>query len=507
MSIMSTNARFDINIDFGVDATTYPWPELTDFLLSLRNLQVATSNARPSVYVSTLLTQCWKLKRILSLSPCTPGDVLKYLQIINPNSSTVIGNCENQVIDLLDKINALALTLNPFSKQSENLIISDKGKPDGTPDIVLIVHKAATEFTTEWLKINELSAEVMTASNTKNSETFFQKAILFGLPEQHIYAHSQFEKIKTQAAWLISAPISRRIHVLVGPGSDSFKSKDYEPWPGCWPNEVIAMKPPAIDLLHIDIEPTWSPSRPNFEKTTNETTIDTASALLTIDNKWIVFDSFGKFRPNPLVLDLEGQFVEKKFKELNIGDVLAIHFGKSSREFLRQNAALFLEKRGKDLLYILEVVNTFKEKFRSFALNDDAQSRLINAGLDRDFVNFWLRYIVDDSAICPEDEKKYRIVADSIGVPSHLVDHKVMREYRSAIQHAGNIARTELLNELSINSEWKDHIQSASYLMNLSNAGSMLIAPVKEIYDDKFVHSVQQLGVVYSSIGEIMDES
>jgi len=267
------------------------------------------------------------------------------------------------------------------------------------------------------------------------------------------------------------------------------------------------MRPPAIDLLHIDIEPTWSPSLPNFEKATNETTIDTASALLTIDNKWIVFDSFGKFRPNPLVLDSEGQFVEKKFKELNIGDVLAIHFGKSSREFLRQNAALFLEKRGKDLLYILEVVNTFKEKFRSFALNDDAQSRLINAGLDRDFVNFWLRYIVDDSAICPEDEKKYRIVADSIGVPSHLIDHKVMREYRSAVQHAGNIARTELLNELSINSEWKDYIQSGSYLMNLSNAGSMLIAPVKEIYDDKFIHSVQQLGVVYSSIGEIMDES
>ena len=507
MSVSSTNARFEININFGVDATTYPWPEFSDFLFSLRMLQKVTSSSRPSEYVTKLLNDCWKIKKVLSLSPCNPKDVLEKLQIVYPNLNTVIGNSESQVLDLLEKIKLLSFTVNPFSRPSEDLIASDRGKHDGTSDIVLIVHKTAVEFTVEWLKMNELSAEIMTASNTKNSEIFFEKAILYGLPEQHIYAHFQFENQKSQAAWIISAPIARRMHVFVGPGSDSFKSKDYEPWPGCWPHEIIAMKPPAKELLHIDIETTWIPARPNFEKTSSEATLDSASAVLTIDNKWIVFDSLSKFRPIPLVLDSDGKFVEKKFKELEVGDVLAIHFGKSSREFLRQTAALFLEKRGKDLSGILEIVNTFKDKFKAFAKKSDSQSRLISAGLDRDFVNFWLRYIENESAICPEDEKNYRVVAELVGVPANLIDHKIMREYRSAVQHAGNIARAELLNELSINSEWKDFIQSGSYLMNLSNAGSMLIAPIKEIFEDRFVHSVQRLGIVYSSAGEIMDES
>ena len=506
MSISSTNSRYEINSNFGVDANTHSWEEFSKFLYSLRNLQKVTSHARPSSYVSKLLTDCWKIKKILALSPCQPIDIMRDFQIYYPDSATVIGNCEAEVIEILKNIDLLRTSRNPFSKQIENLISFDKGKKNGMPDIALLVHKLAIENTREWLKINELSADVMTASSTKYSYDFYETMILFGLPEQHLYMHFQFENQKSQASWIISAPIARRIHVLIGPGSDSFKSKDYEPWPGCWPRDVIAMKPPAKELLHIDFEPTWSPLRPSFLSSAHEATLDSASALLTIDNKWVVYDSTGRFRPTPLVLDTDSQFVEKEFRDLQVGDVLAIHFGKSSQEFLRNTAALYLEKRGKDVPKMLEIVTTFKEKFRSFSKRADAQSLLIKSGLERDFVNFWLRYIENESAISPEDEKKYRVVAELIGVPSPLIDHKVMREYRSAIQHAGNIARTELLNELSINSEWKDCIQSASYLMSLSNAGSMLIAPIKEIFEEKFVHSVQQLGIVYSSVGEMMDE-
>ena len=186
--------------------------------------------------------------------------------------------------------------------------------------------------------------------------------------------------------------------------------------------------------------------------------------------------------------------------------MLAIHYGKSSQDFLKQTAKTFLANKGKNVTEIIAAVHEFKEKFQFFAKNENAQEQLLKLGLERDFVNYWMRYINIESSIAPESEENYIAIAKICGVTKDLINHKYMREYRSAIQHAGNIARLERQNELSINTEWRDFIQTGSYLMNLMNVGSMLIAPIKEIHADTFSHPVSKLGLVYSSLGEMLVE-
>ncbi len=506
MSIQSAMARFQVQENFGIDASSYEWPEFANFLRLLRTLQRATTYSRPAHCVEELLVSSRILRKILTTSPVNPKEAIKELSILNSDMSDLTSNVASEVSLLLNSISELSNSTNPFAQFAEDLISTDAGKSNGNPDIVLIVHKIAQDLTRLWLIENDLSADVLSVSQTKSTETFYKLGLLFGLPEQHIYTHHHVDDIKSQAAWVITTPIANRIRVCIGPGSDSFKSIDYEPWAGCWPKEIVAMKPAASDLLHIDIEAAWTPSRPVFEKNLTDISIDTAGAILTTDNKWIVFDSLSKFKPMPLVLDVDAQFVEKKFNQLQPGDVLALHYGRSSRDFLRETAITSLTNKGKDVATILNVVEEFKAKFRELAEEVDAQSKLLAVGLDRDFVNYWLRYIDNDASIAPESEVNYIKVARLCGVSESLINHRHMREYRSAIQHAGNVARTELLNELSINLEWKDSIQHGSYLMNLTNAGSMLIAPIKDISAEKFNHPVNKLGSIYSSLGEMLDE-
>lgn len=506
MSLNTTNARFKVQENSKMVATSFEWPEYSEFLLALRGLQQATSFSRPSETVQRILSSARLLRKILTTSPVTPAAAIKVLNFPSLKDVAIEASTSGYVENLYLKINRLVPSRNPFANFAEEAISDDPGKESGAPDIALFVHKSALELTREWLQENELVAEVVSVSTIKHSENFYSTGILFGLPEQHIYTHIQMSDVKSQAAWILTAPIVRKYLICIGPGSDSFNSKEYEPWPGCWASETKASKPPAKELLHVDVEPTWTPSRPIFENYDRDISIDTACTVLTIDNKWIVFDSVGKYKPSPLVLDSDSEFVEKKFKELSPGDVLAIHYGRSSQDFLRQTAAAFLSNKGKELNSILAVVNEFKTKFKVFASTGDAQERLLKLGLERDFVNYWLRYINMDSSICPESEENYLTIAQICGIPKNLVNHKYMRDYRNAIQHAGNIARIERLNELKINTEWKAFIQNGSYLMNLTNAGSMLIAPIKEVHTDTFSHPVTKLGLVYSSLGEMLEE-
>lgn len=506
MSLNTTNDRFKVQENFEMVATSFVWPEYSEFLLALKGLQQATTFSRPSETVQRILSSARLLRKILTTSPVTPAAAIKVLNFPSLKDEAIEASTSEYVEDLYLKINQLVPCRNPFANFAEEAISADIGKASGAPDIALFVHKSAVELTREWLQENELVAEVVSVSTIKYSENFYSTGILFGLPEQHIYTYVQISDAKSQSAWILTAPIVRKYSICIGPGSDSFNSKDYEPWLGCWLKETKASKPPAKELLHVDVEPTWTPSRPIFENYDRDISIDTACTVLTIDNKWIVFDSVGKYKPSPLVLDSDSEFVEKKFKELSPGDVLAIHYGRSSQDFLRQTAATFLSNKGKDLNSILAVVNEFKTKFKHFASMEDAQERLLKLGLERDFVNYWLRYINIDSSICPESEENYKSIAQICGIPKNLVNHKYMRDYRNAIQHAGNIARIERLNELKINTEWKAFIQNGSYLMNLTNAGSMLIAPIKEVHADAFSHPVTKLGLVYSSLGEMLEE-
>ena len=162
--------------------------------------------------------------------------------------------------------------------------------------------------------------------------------------------------------------------------------------------------------------------------------------------------------------------------------------------------------KSQDLPAILNVVKEFKSKFTLFSSTVDAQERLLKVGLNRDLVNSWLRYIHIDSSICPESESDYVAMAQISGVAKNFVNHKYMREYRTAIQYAGKIARIERENALKKNSEWKAFINTGSYLLNLTDVGSMLIAPIKEVHADTFSHPVSKLGVVYSSLGEMLEE-
>ena len=506
MSINTTDARFNIQANFAMDAVSFEWQEYSEFLIALKGLQQATSYSRPSETVQRVLSSARLLRKILSTSPVTPRAAIKILNFLSLKNEEIEASTSNYVENLYFKINQLVPTRNPFADFAEEAISADLGKADGAPDIALFVHKSAVELTKEWLRDNELVAEVVSVSIAKHSENFYSTGLLFGLPEQHIYTHILMSDEKSQAAWILTAPIVEKYLICIGPGSDSFNSKDYEPWPGCWANEAKAARPPAKELLHVDVLPTWTPTRPVFEDNDREVSIDTACTVLTIDNMWIVFDSVGKYKPNPLVLDADSDFVEKIFSALSPGDVLAIHYGRSSQEFLKQTAATFLSNKGKDLAAILAVVSEFKSKFKLFASLEDAQERLLKAGLERDFINYWLRYINIESSICPESEDNYKTIAQICGVPRNLVNHKYMRDYRNAVQHAGNIARIERLNELKVNSEWKEYIQTGSYLMNLTNAGSMLIAPIKEVHADTFSHSVTKLGLVYSSLGEMLEE-
>jgi hypothetical protein len=506
MSIQASNARFEIQKAFAISASSFEWAEFSDYLRALKKLQQETSYSRPTETVQKILTAARVLRKILSTSPTRPKAAIKSVNFPSLSSEEIEASSAGQVESLYRKIQLLSASQNPFADFAEKIISTDPGKQDGTSDVTLFVHKSAVELTKKWLLENELAADVLSASNIKNSEIFYSTGILFGLPEQHIYTHAQMGDIKSQAAWILTSSIVRSLAICIGPGSDSFNSKDYEPWPGCWNRETRAIKPPSPELLHIDVEPSWTPSRPIFEEHEREASIETASALLTIDNKWIVFDSLGKFKPNPLVLDSDSQFVETKFSNLSPGDVLAVHYGRSSKDFLRQTAITFLANRGKNVYEIIAVVNEFKNKFQLFAQKEEAQDRLLTLGLERDFVNYWLRYINIESSIAPEIEENYVKIATISGVSQDLINHKYMREYRNAVHYAGNIARIERLNELSINTEWRDFIQTGSYLMNLTNAGSMLIAPIKELHNDTFSHPVNKLGLVYSSLGEMLED-
>lgn len=506
MSINASEMRYEIQTNFTIDAKSYEWTEFAEFLIALKKLQRATSFSRPSETVQRILGSARLLRKILSTSPIEPMAAIKFLRFPSLNSEEIEASSASEVEDLYLKMRALFESQNPYADLAEEIISTDPGKTDGSPDVALFVNKLAIDLTKGWLIENELAAAVMSVANTKLSEVFYKTGILFGLPEQHIYTHAQMGDIKAQSSWVLTSPIVSNLSICIGPGSDSFNSKDYEPWPGCWGSETRVLKPPAPELIHVDIEPTWTPSRPLFESNEQEVSIDTASALLTIDNKWIVFDSLGKFKPNPLVLDSDSQFIETKFSKLSPGDVLAIHYGRSSQDFLKQTAITFLTNKGKNVQEILAAVHEFKDKFQLFARRDDAQERLLKLGLERDFVNYWLRYINIESSIAPETEENYLAVAKISGVSRELINHKFMREYRNAIQHAGNIARIERLNELSVNTEWKDFIQTGSYLMNLTNAGSMLIAPIKELHSDTFSHPVNKLGLVYSSLGEMLED-
>lgn len=506
MSVDSTNSRYIVQQEFKINAKTFEWKEFAEFLKSLRNLQIATSQSRPSSVVQNILTSCRILRRILTTSPSEPKTAIESLDFPDLNSEIIEASRADLVENLYLTLAALKRSQNPFAKFTENIVSADLGKEDEEPDIVLFVHKSAIELTKDWLSRNDLVAQVLSVSETKHSNDFYATGVLFGLPEQHIYTHSQMGDIKAQSSWVLSAQIVKAVAICIGPGSDSFDSKDYEPWPGCWPDAVIAEKPSTRELLHVDVEASWTPVRPIFKENENEASIDTAGAILTIDNRWVIFDAKNKFKPLPFVLDADSHFVEKNFGDLSPGDVLAIHYGKSSRDFLRLAARTYLTGKGRDFDSILAAVNAFKIQFREFAARENAQALMMNNGLERDFIKFWLRYINSDSAIAPESERNYVQLSKLSGVPNNLIDYKFIKDYRNAIQHAGNLARQERFNELSRNTEWRDFIVNGSYILNLTNAGSMLISPIKEIYTEVFTHPVSKLGLVYSSLGEILED-
>lgn len=503
---------------YSLNSQFAPWKEFDIFQLALWELQKATKFVNPGFEVSQILDLANQVKHVLMKSPLDPVMVTQLSELANSQTIFSSGSSlEDRISRIIASAQDLMTSKNPLSEIAESLItqvsfvIDEYGEE--VPDIVLVVDRRAKAAVEDiWLPALELEAAVKTAQEARRLSPWGH-SILFGNPEAHISTFGQqTTAVRHPANWMISAPAGFSQTVLLTEGCPTFNSVKYAPWRTALPPKSIC-KVERPGQIRTDIIPEWVPEPPKSlsDVTSKYTGLVSARPILLPSNYWIYFSTSSGFGPKPLVatvVDGEVSAAYSELSNLNPGDFLVIRSARASREYLRNQASEYIDRKhghGTSEADFM-ALDQFKSHIREFSLNDFAVQNLVNAGLDRAEARMRINQAWDDTAIAPDQKSDFEKLCQAAGYAHASVSWPRLVRIRTAMRTAGHIAMRELISTLKEDSEWPEIVDGGEMCVSANeDFGEIHIAKILEISNTTQDLHLVSLGKLINPDGTIYE--
>ena len=492
-----------------LDVRSHEWQELGRFLKRLRDLDSAVSAVRPPASVENLLRSSKRIRRVLMGSPVRADSCREILRDGERARQDSSGRQLAGLVEaLLMSAEDLFGSINPFSSTAIDFITQDPGLDvlSGiVPALVLVVDAEARDLTKTWLLSEDLIADVVSVTEVKKLGSW-TTAILFGLPENHVWSFDAATKAD-DAGWLVSAGPGTHLVVVIGPGCNAFKSDRYAPWRGTDAFSMAASPPSMFVDLVADMPRSWVPAVPQIARVESEGPRPEVVAipLALAGGGWVFFDKANQVGPKPRILqeaDGSVEFKAVKVEELSEGNIVILPVSRAERDYLRDSARVSLTRRHGENCDCLERAGAFKLALQKLSNQADGLEKLQSAGMSPTMARKWLQHIWDDSAIAMQDASDVEKAARAADIPFSKKLHSSIRDVRTAMRQAGHNASRELRDELSRTTDWRDAVQTGQLVrLQIEGVGEILVASLAAVMLD------EEQSAPISSLGRFIDDS
>ena len=485
------------------------WPELENYLSTLRGLLRLSETLVPSQDVSEVMRKLRRAGQILRTVPIRGDHDEVGLATLLEGGWPAAGR---EFTDALNHCRRAAEALvgspgHPAMKATERLV-ADVRKEDAAA----IVHAVVVRHCLRAMEVvdeeHDLDLNVVDLTRAKWSDVG-ALCILFGTPYllSSEVAFSGPDRAARVVSWLFHAPIAPRVSVLSWTGNPAFKPEMYNGFPG---QTVELSNPRGPFNFHFEWQDTQAADLPPLppaiargEEESDGEPIE-SRAILLADNLWVHYADHVGPRPERCVADDFQVSLEtvKRVSQLRPGDIIAVGEDDASREFIdKESRRLLSERHGAsqpDLSY--KARDRFQSAVRDLELQVDGAQRLKRAGLDDWQVAYRFRLSHDRAHIAPDDHSEYLRIARACGLEVEEDEWDHIRRLRASRKMAGRNARAIIDKSIREDDSWMDEIDvPRSVRVSLSGLGAVILSRVIAIAPDPVLVPVSRLGHVVRS--------
>lgn len=492
--ISKTIIFFKSQLHTTLESEFHSWPEFDHFQGRLWALEKETSKVQPAHSISQLMTAAKTVKQILHKSPLQPRMVDLLLEVASFDSDFLEqSNLSVTVKQLTESASQLVESNNPMSDAAIKFVSRARDGQNSSEMVssstVLIVDRRAKDFVQDiWLQEYGLDAVAHSAQEARVLPPF-GVSVIFGSPKWHIRGWKTDENTGSHpSSWLINTPTGCSQLVLLTEGSPTFKSREFAPWSESQVPKSSCV-PKNISPVRSDIIPEWTPTPPPANRSDSDQMAGLVEArpILLPDGYWIYFAT-SQAGPKPGVVVLGDDGVSYEYSEvnrLNRGQILLIRSASASREYLRQQAEEYLDRKhgnGCSTEYFTSL-DDFKHAVQNFGKSEfyPAQ-KLQNRGFSPSEARRRLNDAWDETVIAPDSRDVYEKLCDAVGFQPGRNSWLHLTRIRTAMRQAGLMARRELLQVLKNDLSWPEPVSLGDiYVVRSDDLGEMHIAKIEEV--------------------------
>ena len=521
-SLLKTGALLEAATDPMLSVQRLRWPTMERLIRLLRTHFTESARSPLASREVELVALTWAWVRVCLDGPVSPSHAstgISHLQQEIATADTVLQG--DRVTRLREAIEEVAAGEHPAAEAIAELItvidlhalVSDGDEPS----CVLIVRGEGLLGVREWVRSENLSADVVTA-NEARVRAPWAHAILFGPPERYVSsAWLRGSRAAATAGWLLFAPAAPVVTVMQWAGHRDLSVSDYAPWAGA-PTAPLRheidyytteLSQPILqdfvpDIIH-ELQPVAVPSFHSDDGVR----VEAHGFQFELNGRTLLGYFSPHVGPKPLLVVNDGgvELVPVPVVSVKVGDCLLFKTSVAGLDALEKTTTEWFVKH-RDLRTHAAAVTQQRQIKQTMAERLDNVGRpqviddLVASGMERRYAQFLPLRVLNTEFIAPQYYATYQQLCQALDTESELSHFKLLTTLRTGRRQAGTMLSGRIASELDAMPELAGQLRESGGLMLDSDsvAGVSLLIVLHVAPEQVFV-PVARLGNLVSQDG------
>ena len=344
---------------------------------------------------------------------------------------------------------------------------------DGRPNCALIVRGDGAMAVRDWVRAENLCADVVTLSQAKVAMPW-KHAIMFGPPERYVAsAWLRGAQASATASWLLLAPAAAAVTVFTWAGHQRVSVSNYAPWQGAptasirYETEQLA----TVDLVPDDYPEVLLAREPSFERDSGER-VDAYRVQFQHDGRTLLSYFSTKFGSMPLtVSDDDGLvLVSVSITTVKFGDCILFKTSVAGLDALEATTAEWFLKHQDEAAHRLAIRQQSKLKdWMTNRISAVGQRQvvgdLIAHGVDAQYAQMLPPRLLHKEFIAPQYYSVYEKLCRALAVSPVPAEFALLKTLRTARRQAGLMLSRRIASRLEEIPELAAHLRDSGGLV------------------------------------------
>ena len=344
---------------------------------------------------------------------------------------------------------------------------------DDQPNCVLIVRGDGAMAARQWVRSENLCADVVTPSQARTAAPW-KHAILFGPPDRYVAsAWLRGAQAAATAGWLLLAPPAAAVTVLTWAGHQRVLPDSYAPWQAA-PTTSIRFE--SDELAIEDVVPDAYPEvevvrAPSFARDGGER-VDAQGVQFQHAGHTLLSYFSRRIGSKPLtVLDDDGvELVSVPITTVKVGDCLLFKTSVAGLDALDSTTAeWFLTHHDESQHHAAILQQSTLKKWMTDRLLAFGQQRVVNDliahGIEPKYAQMLPPRLLHDEFIAPQYYHVYEKLCQALGVAPLLAEFTRLKILRTARRQAGLMLSRRIANRLAEIPDLAGHLRDSGGLV------------------------------------------